>query len=157
MTSTPPTRKTHTAGSAAILLMLSAFSPACSRSFASSYVNYLFGAGVAQDAYRAAFKLPDLLTYFLIGGAASVCLITMLNRYREKGDDDGGDRALSVILTTMFIVLGTGILLADIFAPRLRLARLRPASSTTPPRRPLHLPHPPHPPRAALLLHRQRA
>jgi putative peptidoglycan lipid II flippase len=82
------------------------------------YVNYLFGAGAAQDAYRAAFTLPDLLNYFLIGGAASISLITILNRYREAGDDEGGDHALSVILTTMLVVLSSGVLLAEIFAPQ---------------------------------------
>jgi putative peptidoglycan lipid II flippase len=82
------------------------------------YVNALFGAGAAQDAYRAAFTLPDLLNYFLIGGAASISLITILNRYREAGDDVGEDRALSVILTTMLVVLGAGVLLAEIFAPQ---------------------------------------
>ncbi len=82
------------------------------------YVNALFGAGIEQDAYRAAFKLPDLLNYFLIGGAASISLITVLNRYREAGDEEGGDRALSVILTTMLVVLGSGVLLAELFAPQ---------------------------------------
>ncbi len=81
------------------------------------YVNYLFGAGIAQDAYRAAFKLPDLLNYFLIGGAASISLITVLNRYREAGDEEGAERALSVILCTMLVVLGIGVLLAEILAP----------------------------------------
>ena len=82
------------------------------------YVNLLFGAGVEQDAYRAAFKLPDLLNYFLIGGAASISLVTVLNRYREAGDEEGADRALSVILCTMMVVLGTGVVLAEIFAPQ---------------------------------------
>jgi putative peptidoglycan lipid II flippase len=81
-------------------------------------VNHIFGAGMAQDAYRAAFRLPDLINYFLIGGAASISVITILNRYREAGDEEGGDRALSVILTTMLVVLGTGILLGEIFAPQ---------------------------------------
>jgi putative peptidoglycan lipid II flippase len=82
------------------------------------YVNSLFGAGAAQDAYRAAFTLPNLLNYFLIGGAASISLITILNRYREAGDEAGGDHALSVILNTMLVVLGSGVLLAEIFAPQ---------------------------------------
>jgi putative peptidoglycan lipid II flippase len=114
---TPPTRKTHTAGSAAILLMLSSFGSGLLALVRIRYVNSLFGAGAAQDAYRAAFTLPDLLNYFLIGGAASISLITILNRYRESGDEEGGDRALSVILTTMLVVLGAGVLLAEIFAP----------------------------------------
>jgi putative peptidoglycan lipid II flippase len=88
------------------------------------YVNYLFGAGAAQDAYRAAFKLPDLLSYFLTGGAVAISLITILNRYRERGvgdhgmpDDEGADRALSIVLSTMFVVLAAGVLLAEIAAP----------------------------------------
>jgi putative peptidoglycan lipid II flippase len=81
-------------------------------------INHLFGAGVEQDAYQAAFTLPDLINYFLIGGAASISVITILNRYREAGDEAGGDRALSVILTTMVLVLAAGLLLGEIFAPQ---------------------------------------
>ena len=83
----------------------------------NKYINLLFGAGLQQDAYRAAFKLPDLLNYFLIGGAASISLITILNRYREAGDEEGADRALSVILVNMLVVLGAGVVLAEILAP----------------------------------------
>jgi putative peptidoglycan lipid II flippase len=82
------------------------------------YVNYLFGAGPAQDAYRAAFALPDLLAYFLIGGAASISVITILNRYAEAGDEAGADRALSIILNNMLVVLGIGVLLAEVLAPQ---------------------------------------
>jgi putative peptidoglycan lipid II flippase len=116
-TSTPPTRKTHTAGSAAILLMLSSFGSGLLALVRIKYVNSLFGAGVAQDAYRAAFKLPDLLSYFLTGGAVAISLITILNRYRERGDEEGADRALSVVLNTMFVVLAAGVLLAEFAAP----------------------------------------
>ncbi|HWW98087.1 MAG TPA: lipid II flippase MurJ [Edaphobacter sp.] len=108
----------HSAYSATLLLMLSTVLSGVLALVRIKYINFLFGAGVAQDAYRAAFKLPDLLAYFLIGGAASISLITVLNRYREAGDEEGGDRALSVILTTMLVVLGIGVLLAEIFAPQ---------------------------------------
>jgi putative peptidoglycan lipid II flippase len=108
----------HSAYSATLLLMLSTVLSGILALIRIKYINYLFGAGIAQDAYRAAFKLPDLLAYFLIGGAASISLITVLNRYREAGDEEGGDRALSVILTTMLVVLAIGVLLAEIFAPQ---------------------------------------
>jgi putative peptidoglycan lipid II flippase len=111
------TRKTHTAGSAAILLMASSLGSGLLGLVRIQYVNHLFGAGAAQDAYRAAFKLPDLLSYFLTGGAVAISLITILNRYRERGDEEGADRALSVILTTMFVVLAAGVVLAEIAAP----------------------------------------
>jgi putative peptidoglycan lipid II flippase len=112
------TSKTHTAASATMLLMASSLVSGVLALVRTKYINYLFGAGVNQDAYRAAFALPDLLAYFLIGGAASISLITILNRYREAGDDAGADRALSVILTNMFVVLGVGVLLAEVFAPQ---------------------------------------
>jgi putative peptidoglycan lipid II flippase len=81
-------------------------------------INHLFGVGMEQDAYQAAFTLPDLINYFLIGGAASISVITILNRYRVAGDEEGGDRALSVILNTMLIVLAAGLLFGEIFAPQ---------------------------------------
>jgi putative peptidoglycan lipid II flippase len=101
-----------------MLLMVSALLSGLLGLIRIRYVDILFGAGLVQDAYRAAFRLPDLINYFLIGGAASISVITILNRYREAGDEEGGDRALSVILTTMFVVLGSGILLGEIFAPQ---------------------------------------
>jgi len=116
-TSSPRTRKSHTAGSATLLLMASSLLSGLLALIRIKYVNYLFGAGAAQDAYRAAFKLPDLLSYFLTGGAVAISLITILNRYRERGDEEGADRALSVVLTTMFVVLAAGVLLAEIAAP----------------------------------------
>jgi putative peptidoglycan lipid II flippase len=112
-----PKAAAHTAGSAAILLMASALGSGVLGLIRIKYVNYLFGAGPAQDAYRAAFKLPDLLSYFLTGGAVAISLITILNRYREAGDEEGADRALSVVLTTMFVVLAAGVVLAEIAAP----------------------------------------
>lgn len=108
----------HSVSSATILLMLSALLSGLLGLARIMVINALWGAGPEQDAYRAAFKLPDLLSYFLIGGAASISLITVLNRYREAGDEEGADRALSVILTTMLVVLGAGVLLAEIFAPQ---------------------------------------
>ena len=101
-----------------MLLMASALGSGLLGLIRIKYINYLFGAGVAQDAYRAAFALPDLLAYFLIGGAASISLITILNRYKENDDTVGGDHALSVILNNMLLVLGAGALLAEIFAPQ---------------------------------------
>ncbi|HEX5284828.1 MAG TPA: lipid II flippase MurJ [Bryocella sp.] len=124
---TPPPRRSplnlfrsshgHTVGSAAMLLMLSSLLSGVLALIRIKYVNFLFGAGPAQDAYRAAFKLPDLLSYFLTGGAVAISLITVLNRYLVKDDEEGADRALSVIMTTMLLVLCAGVLLAEVVAP----------------------------------------
>jgi putative peptidoglycan lipid II flippase len=101
-----------------MLLMLSALLSGILALVRIKVINHLFGAGMEQDAYQAAFTLPDLINYFLIGGAASISVITILNRYREAGDEEGGDRALSVILNTMLIALCAGLLVGEIFAPQ---------------------------------------
>jgi putative peptidoglycan lipid II flippase len=81
------------------------------------YIVWLFGRGVEADALNAAFVLPDMISYFLVGGAASITFVTILTRYRETGREAEGERSLSVILTTMYLVLGAAIVLAEIFAP----------------------------------------
>jgi putative peptidoglycan lipid II flippase len=81
------------------------------------YIAWLFGAGMEADAFNAAFVLPDMISYFLVGGAASITFVTILTRYRETGREEEGRRSLSVILTTMFLVLGAAIVLAEIYAP----------------------------------------
>ena len=107
---------THTAFSATLLLMLFAFLSRVIGLVRVKVIAYIFGAGVQTDAYNAAFELPEMINYFLVGGVASITFVTILNRYREAGQHEEGDRALSVILNTMLLVLGTGVLLAEVFA-----------------------------------------
>ena len=108
---------THTALSATLLIMASTFLSGVLGLVRTKYINKIFGAGPATDAYNAAFQLPDMLSYFLVGGVASISLITILNRYRQAGDEEGADRALSIVLNAMMVVLTAAIVLAEIFAP----------------------------------------
>jgi putative peptidoglycan lipid II flippase len=82
------------------------------------YTAWLLGSSGAADAFNAAFQLPDMISYFLVGGAGSIVFISMLSRYREEGRDAEGERALSVILTTMILVLGTAIVAGEFLAPQ---------------------------------------
>jgi putative peptidoglycan lipid II flippase len=107
----------HTATSAALLLGVFALLSRCIGLVRDKYIAYTFGAGAATDAYNIAFNLPDLVNYFLIGGAASISFITILSRYREQGRDEDGEIALSVILNTMALVLSSALLLAEFLVP----------------------------------------
>jgi putative peptidoglycan lipid II flippase len=107
----------QSASSAAILLMFSTLLSGVLGLVRTKYINYIFGAGPETDAYNAAFQLPDMISYFLVGGVASISLVTILNRYRSQGDDEGGDRALSIVLNAMIVVLSLGILIAEVAAP----------------------------------------
>ncbi len=107
----------HSAFSATVVLMASTFLSRIIGLVRVKYIVWLFGRGMAADALNAAFVLPDMISYFLVGGAASITFVTILTRYRETGRATEGERSLSVILTTMYLVLGGAILLAEIFAP----------------------------------------
>jgi putative peptidoglycan lipid II flippase len=107
----------HTAFTATLVLMASTFLSRIIGLARVKYIAWLFGRGMDADAFNAAFVLPDMISYFLVGGAASITFVTILTRYRENGREDEGQRSLSVILTTMYLVLGGAIVLAEIFAP----------------------------------------
>ncbi|MBV8673632.1 MAG: virulence factor MviN [Acidobacteriaceae bacterium] len=107
----------HSAFSATLLLMASAMASRVIGLVRVKYIAYLFGRGADADAFTAAFQLPDMIAYFLVGGAASITFVTMLSRYHEQGRDAEGERAMSVILSTMALVLGAAILLAEFAAP----------------------------------------
>ena len=81
------------------------------------YIALAFGRDTNADAFLAAFQLPDMIAYFLIGGALSITLVTMLTRYRDTGREAEGERTLSVILSTMLLVLGAAIVVAEVLAP----------------------------------------
>ena len=75
----------HTAFTATLLLMVSAFLSRIIGLVRVKYIAYLFGAGPQTDAFNSAFQLPDMIAYFLVGGAASVTFVTILSRYRDAG------------------------------------------------------------------------
>jgi len=107
----------HSAFSATVVLMVSTFLSRIIGLVRVKYIVWLFGRGLQADALNGAFVLPDMISYFLVGGAASITFVTILTRYRETGREAEGQRSLSVILTTMYLVLGAAIVLAEIFAP----------------------------------------
>ncbi len=107
----------HTAFTATILLAAAAFGSKIISLVRVKYILYLLGRTPAADAFNAMFQLPDTINYFLIGGATSITFVTMLTRYRETGREAEGEEALSVIFSTMMLVLGLGVLVAEILAP----------------------------------------
>ena len=107
----------HSVFSATVVLMASTFLSSVFGLVRNLYIAWVFGRGMEADAFLAAFTLPDMISYFLIGGAASITFVTILTRYRDSGREADGERSLSVILTSMFLVLGAAIVLAEIFAP----------------------------------------
>ena len=107
----------HTAFTATLLLMVSALASRVIGLVRTKYIAYLFGAHAAADAFNAAFQLPDMISYFLVGGAASITFVTMLTRYRDAGREAEGQRSMSIILTALVGVLTVAIVAGEFLAP----------------------------------------
>jgi len=107
----------HSAFSATVVLMISTLMSSIFGMLRNMYIAWKFGRGMEADAFLAAFQLPDMIAYFLVGGAASITFVAILTRYRDTGREEEGHRSLSVILTTMYLVLGGAIVIAEFLAP----------------------------------------
>ena len=77
------------------------------------------GASAETDVYFAAFTLPDFLNHLLAGGALSITFIPIFSRYQSDGDEAGGWRFTSVVLTNMTVYGLPLIALLMLFAPQL--------------------------------------
>jgi len=111
----------HSAFSASVLLATSSIVSALVGLARGKYIAWIFGAGPQTDAYMAAFRLPDLMNNFLVGGAVSITFITILNRYRERGQEAEGERVLFTVLNLMVLVLtAASIALMFLAAPFIR-------------------------------------
>ncbi len=95
----------HSAFSASVLLAASSVISGLVGLARGKYIAWVFGAGPQTDAYMSAFGLPDLMNNFLVGGAVSITFVTILNRYRESGEEDEGERVLFTVLNLMVLVL----------------------------------------------------
>lgn len=85
-----------------------------------SLLAYRVGAGAEADAYYAAFQLPDMLNYFLVGGALSAAFLPFYARVRERGEPEGerffatvlGNLGLVVVVASAVLWLAAGPLVA---------------------------------------------
>ncbi len=68
------------------------------------------GSSPETDAFRAAFQIPDMLNYFLAGGALSAALIPQYTRTREQRGLAQAEQLLAVVLGGV----GAGVALATL-------------------------------------------
>jgi putative peptidoglycan lipid II flippase len=76
---------------------------------------YRVGAGAQADAYYAAFTIPDLLNYFLAGGALSIAFLPRYSRHLAERDEAAAARFFSVVLGTLGVVSVAATLVLSVF------------------------------------------
>ena len=82
-----------------------------------AYIAWAFGAGSKTDSFVAAFTLPDFVNYLLAGGTASITFVAMLTRYASEKREDEAQKAFSVIISVISVLLLAFIAVATIFTP----------------------------------------
>jgi putative peptidoglycan lipid II flippase len=109
----------HTAFSATVLLMTAMVFSRIVGYLREAYTAWAFGAGPTTDAYIAAFQIPDFLAYLVAGGTISITFVSIYTRFLAEKREDDAQKTFSVIITVMTLVLGIGVILAEIFAPQI--------------------------------------
>src|SRR5437868_2227444 len=108
----------HSAFSATLLLMSAVMLSRVIGYVREAYIAYAFGANGLTDAYNAGFTIPDFLNYLVAGGAASITFISIYTRFLAEKREEDAQKTFSVIITVMTVVLGIGVILAEIFTPQ---------------------------------------
>ncbi len=107
--------------SAAVIVMSSIILSRVTGFLRESMLSWKVGLSWAQDAYIAAFTVPDLMYTLLVGGTISAALIPVLSAFLEKGEEEKGWRATStfinVIFSGMFLLCILGVFLAPNIIP----------------------------------------
>src|ERR1700687_2663399 len=112
----------HTAFSATVLLMVAMVLSRIVGYIREAYTAWAFGAGSTTDAYIAAFQIPDFLAYLVAGGTISITFVSIYTRFLAERREADRQKQSSVITTVMTLVLGIGVILAEIFT--LQITRL---------------------------------
>jgi putative peptidoglycan lipid II flippase len=76
----------------------------------------LLGAGYHSDAFRIAFRIPNLLRDLFAEGALSAAFMPTYARARQEGGREGGFRLANRVLTFLGVALGLLVLAGILFA-----------------------------------------
>lgn len=79
----------------------------------------IFGRSAVTDAFFAAFSIPDLMYYLLVGGALSAAFIPVFTEYLAKGKEEEAWYIGSSFLNLIFLLLLIFTVLGVIFSPYL--------------------------------------
>ena len=77
---------------------------------------YFFGAGDAMDAFRIAFRLPNVLRDLFAEGALSAALVPTFTRALATGDRTAAWRLASNVITVLLLISGAVVAAGIVFA-----------------------------------------
>lgn len=105
--------------SAAIIVMSSMILSRLTGFLRETMLSWKVGLSWVQDAYVAAFTVPDLVYILLVGGTISAALVPFLSGKLEKGEEEEGWLAASSFMNIVFIGMVILCVLGILFAPQI--------------------------------------
>ena len=111
--------KTGSLSIAAIIVMSSMVLSRLTGFLRETMLSWRVGLSWVQDAYVAAFTVPDLVYMLLVGGTISAALVPFLSGKLEKGEDEKGWLGASTFINIVFLGMVLLCVLGIIFAPRI--------------------------------------
>ena len=103
-------------GFASLIMMASVFASRVIGLVREMVIASAGGASGHVDAYQIAFVLPEILNHVVASGFLSITFIPIFTRYLASGDEEGGWRAFSLVMTVFGSLLLVMIAVAEIFA-----------------------------------------
>ncbi|MBI9085177.1 MAG: murein biosynthesis integral membrane protein MurJ [Desulfobacterales bacterium] len=103
-------------GFASLIMMASVFASRVIGLVREMVIASAGGASGHVDAYQIAFVLPEILNHVVASGFLSITFIPIFTRYLAAGDEEGGWRAFSLVMTVFGTFLVVMIAVAEIFA-----------------------------------------
>jgi len=109
--------KGNSIAGAAIIVMSSMVMSRLTGFIRESMLSWKVGLSWVQDAYIAAFTVPDLMYALLVGGTISAALVPFLSGSLEQGREKEDWKAVSSFINTVFTGMVLFCILGIIFAP----------------------------------------
>lgn len=82
-------------------------------------VGWLFGAGMAADAFYAALRIPNLFRRLLGEGALSASFVPVFSEYQATKEKKETEKLFNTVFTTLLFVLLVVCIFGVIFAPQI--------------------------------------
>ncbi len=104
---------------AAVIVMSSIVLSRITGFFRETMLSWKVGLSWVQDAYVAAFTVPDLMYVLLVGGTISAALVPFLSGKLERNEEKEGWKAASIFINVITIGMILLCALGIIFAPKI--------------------------------------
>lgn len=112
-------RKNGSVSNAALIVMSSLVLSRLTGFARETMLSWKVGLSWVQDAYVAAFTVPEMMYILLVGGTISAALVPFLSGKLEKGEEQEGWKAASSFINTVVAGMAVLCVLGVLFAPQI--------------------------------------